>query len=74
MLTRGRIPEGLEVCHLCDETACINPEHLKCGTHEENMAEKAERERARNQFIPAPFPVLAVQPDPTGMMEQEIVI
>lgn len=37
----------LFVLHGCDTPLCVRPDHLGAGTHEENMAEMAERGRAR---------------------------
>lgn len=36
--TRGPVPQGLEVGHLCDHPWCVNPTHLKAMTHTENMS------------------------------------
>lgn len=36
-LTRGPIPTGLELDHLCRNRACINPEHLEPVSHRENV-------------------------------------
>jgi hypothetical protein len=42
----GPIPEGLFVCHHCDNPPCINPEHLYAGTAKENVDDMWARGRA----------------------------
>ena len=36
-LFKGRIPEGLEIDHLCRNRGCVNPDHLEAVSHQENM-------------------------------------
>ena len=40
-----KIPDGLLVCHTCDQPACVNPRHLYVGTHQDNANDVTERDR-----------------------------
>jgi hypothetical protein len=50
----GQVPDGLLVCHRCDNTRCVNPFHLFAGTQAENMADCIAKGRNPTKAHPRP--------------------
>lgn len=47
-LANGPIPDGMIVCHTCDNPWCVNPDHLFVGSHQDNTDDCIRKGRLRN--------------------------
>lgn len=61
-LSHGPIPAGLEVLHTCDNPPCIEPAHLRVGTHADNMRDAAAKGRT-SKAIGQSRPQAKITPD-----------
>lgn len=44
-LIYGPIPDGLYICHHCDNSSCCNPDHLFAGTSSDNAKDRDRKNR-----------------------------
>ena len=44
-VSKGPIPDGLQVLHACDNPGCVRPSHLFLGTNLDNVADRHAKDR-----------------------------
>jgi hypothetical protein len=44
-LNNSPIPDGMMVCHSCDNPSCVRPDHLFLGTQQDNMDDRMAKGR-----------------------------
>lgn len=47
ILHKGEIPNGMYVCHTCDNRKCVNPEHLFLGTAKDNWQDAFNKNKVK---------------------------
>ena len=46
VIHKGKLSKDMEVMHVCDNSICVNPAHLRKGSHSENMKDMVVKGRS----------------------------
>jgi len=60
-LFKGPIPPNALICHKCDNTLCVNPEHLYAGDYLSNVRDMIERNRHGATRFPDKFKAIGAR-------------
>lgn len=71
-LTNGPIPEGMFVCHHCDNPPCVNPAHLFLGTPADNLIDMRAKGRGPKPIRGEAMPTSKVTADDVREIRQRV--
>jgi HNH endonuclease len=57
----GDIPQGMKICHSCDERSCVNPDHLFIGTQRDNIRDMFIKGRRSIKFFNHPRCLMSIE-------------
>lgn len=58
MLANGPIPDNHDICHTCDNPACVRPDHLFLGSRKRNVEDMHEKGRWPASYLRLPVSLL----------------
>ena len=50
-IENGPFPSGMLALHSCDIPSCVNPQHIRPGTHQDNVRDREERGRGHRALV-----------------------